>query len=129
MFAMSCLAAAGMTAVLAAAPAVQSSAPVSRDRAIELYSANCQVCHGPSGTGSPLTQGSAFAGRKWKHGNRPEDVVKTITNGVPGTMMLPFKDRLSRAEITALAALVRSYDKALKPAGVKKSGRASVARP
>lgn len=95
-------------------------APVPRARAVELYTANCQVCHGPSGTGSPLTAGTAFAGRKWKHGNRPQDVVKTITNGVPGTMMLPFKDRLSPGEIAALASLVRSYDKALKPAGARK---------
>jgi mono/diheme cytochrome c family protein len=46
--------------------------------------------------------------------------VKTITNGVQGTMMLPFKDKLSAAEIAALASLVRSYDKKLKPAGAKR---------
>jgi len=43
--------------------------------------------------------------------------VTTITNGVPATLMLPFKDKLKPEEITALAALVRSYDKTLKPAG------------
>ena len=98
----------------------KGAAPVPRAKAVELYTATCQVCHGPSGTGSPLTPGTAFAGRKWKHGSRPQDVVKTITNGVPGTMMLPFKDRLSPGEITALASLVRSYDKALKPSSGKK---------
>lgn len=103
-----------------AGAAQKPAAPVSKERAVELYTTNCQVCHGPNGTGSPLTQGSAFAGRKWKHGTRQADVVKTITNGVQGTMMLPFKDRLAPEEIAALAALVRSYDKALKPASVKK---------
>jgi len=34
---------------------------------------------------------------------------------VPGTPMLPFKGRLSPEEIAALASLVRSYDKTLKP--------------
>ena len=91
---------------------------VPKERAIELYTANCQICHGPSGTGSPLTPGSAFLRRKWKHGSRQADVVKTITNGVPGTLMMPFKDKLSPDEIAALAMLVRSYDKALKPAGM-----------
>jgi mono/diheme cytochrome c family protein len=96
------------------------AAPVSRAAAVELYTANCQICHGPSGTGTALVAGSAFVGRKWKHGTRIEDVVHTITNGVPGTMMLPFKGKLSPEQITALAALVRSYDKTLKPAGVRK---------
>jgi hypothetical protein len=31
--------------------------------------------------------------------------------------MLPFKEKLKPEEITALAALVRSFDKTLKPAG------------
>lgn len=96
------------------------TASVPREKAVELYTANCQICHGPEGTGSPLTKGSAFVGRKWKHGTRQADLVKTITNGVQGTMMLPFKDKLSAGEIAALAALVRAYDTKLKPAGVKK---------
>jgi mono/diheme cytochrome c family protein len=91
-------------------------APVTHARAVDLYNTNCQVCHGADGAGTPLTKDLAFTGRKWKHGSRQQDVVRTITTGVPGTPMLPFKDRLSPAEISALASLVRSFDKALKPA-------------
>lgn len=91
-------------------------APVPRARALELYTANCQVCHGPSGAGTPLMKDLAFTGRaKWKHGSRQQDVVATITNGVPATAMLPFKGWLTPAEINALASLVRSFDKTLKP--------------
>ena len=86
-------------------------APVSRERAVELYTTNCQLCHGPNGTGSPLTAGSAFVGRKWKHGSSQAAVVKTITNGVANTPMLPFKGKLTPQEISALASLVRSFDK------------------
>jgi mono/diheme cytochrome c family protein len=95
-----------------------NAAPVTRAKATELFATHCQICHGPEGTGTPLMKELAFTNRgKWKHGSRVQDVVKTITNGVPATPMLPFKGRLTPAEINALASLVRSFDKTLKPAG------------
>ena len=94
-------------------------APITKAQSVVLYNTNCQICHGAGGTGSPLMAGSAFVGRKWKHGTTPQAIVNTITNGVPQTAMLPFKGRLSPAEISALATLVRSYDKKLKPAAKK----------
>ena len=101
---------------VAAAQAKQ--APVTKAKATELFAANCQICHGPGGTGTPLMKDLAFTNRgKWKHGSRLQDIVATITNGVPATPMLPFKGRLTPAEINALASLVRSFDKTLKPAG------------
>ena len=101
-----------------AAAQAPKTAPVARAKATELFAANCQICHGPGGTGTPLMKDLAFTNRgKWKHGSRPQDIVATITNGVPATPMLPFKGRLAPAEINALASLVRSFDKTLKPAG------------
>jgi len=97
--------------------AQKKEAAVPRAKAVELYTANCQICHGPDGKGTPVVQGSAFVGRSWKHGTTPKEIETTITNGVPSTLMLPFKGRLQPEEITALAALVRSFDKTLKPAG------------
>lgn len=83
---------------------------VSRAKALELFTANCQPCHGPNGKGTPAFKDLAFVGRtKWKHGSTQANVVNTITNGAPGTAMLPFKGRLSPAEISALASLVRSF--------------------
>ena len=94
------------------------AAPVSRAKAVALFATNCSVCHGADGAGTPLTPDMAFKGRgKWKHGSRPQDIVATITNGAPGTAMLPFNGRLTPAEIKALAALVRSFDQTLKPVG------------
>jgi len=107
----------GTVAGPAAATAQSKAAAVPRAKAVELYTANCQVCHGPEGKGTPVVQGSAFVGRKWKHGTTPKEIQATITNGVPATLMLPFKEKLKPEEITALAALVRSYDTTLKPAG------------
>jgi mono/diheme cytochrome c family protein len=107
-----------------AAPAASRAATqdaVSREKAVELYAANCQACHGPEGKGSPLMKGSAFVKRQWKHGTTETEMVQTISEGVKGTMMLPFKEKLKPEEIAGLAALVRSFDPALtKPAKVKK---------
>jgi mono/diheme cytochrome c family protein len=116
-----CLALALCSLPAGAAAQAGKGAAVPRAKAVELYNTNCQLCHGPEGAGTPLTKDLAFAGRKWKHGSTQQSVIRTISNGVTGTPMLPFKDRLSPAEISALASLVRSYDKALKPApSVKK---------
>jgi mono/diheme cytochrome c family protein len=99
-----------------AALAQGRSGAVPRAKALELYTANCQPCHGPNGVAPEAMKQQSFAGRgTWKHGSRPQDVVKTITEGVPGTPMLPFKGRLEPNEIAALASLVRSFDKTLKP--------------
>lgn len=100
--------------------AVQKPAPITKAQAVVLFNTHCQICHGAEGTGSPLVPGSAFVGRKWKHGTTPQAIVKTITEGVPQTAMLPFKGRLTPEEMAALAALVRSYDKRLKPVPAKK---------
>ena len=89
---------------------------VTRAKAIELFKANCQLCHGPEGAGAAVMPGLNFAGRgTWKHGSTQADVIKTISNGVPETPMQPFKDKFSPEEIAALASLVRSYDKTPKP--------------
>ena len=104
----------------ATSKAAPKAAAVPRAKALELFAATCAACHGPEGAGTPLSPDMAFKNRKWKHGSRAQDVVATITNGVPATAMLPFKGRLTPAEINALAALVRSFDKSLKPTGGKR---------
>ena len=79
----------------------------------KLYASNCQACHGPDGK-APLKEMS-FAGRAWKHGTKTADMIKVITDGVPGTVMMPFKGRLTEEQIRDLARYVRALDKKLPP--------------
>src|SRR5437899_9002299 len=89
---------------------------------LELYKAKCQQCHMADGN-SPL-EPLNFADGKWIHGDKVEDVAKIISEGAPGTAMLPFKSQLTPEEIQALARYVRSFDKT----PVKESGGAKKAK-
>jgi mono/diheme cytochrome c family protein len=80
----------------------------------DLYVTHCQMCHGEDGR-APL-QEMGFVGRKWKTKTAAEG-AKVITEGVPGTAMLPFKGKLTKEQIIALARYVRTLD---TPAARKK---------
>lgn len=77
---------------------------------------NCQMCHMPDGNAA--IKDMNFADGEWKHGTDIKTLAKIVADGVPGTAMMSFKDRLSDAEILALVKLVRNFDKKLaaKPA-------------
>ena len=79
----------------------------------ELYKTKCLVCHQADGN-SQIMPNMSFADGVWVHGSSVKEVTNTITNGVPGTAMMPFKGQLSDAEIAALAKYVRQFDKKLK---------------
>lgn len=87
-------------------------------KAEENYQATCQACHLADGTG--LTPDMSFTDGQWKHGATTQAIAKTISEGVKGTLMLPFKDKFSEAEILELARLVKAFDKKTPPAKSKK---------
>ena len=78
-----------------------------------VYELRCQACHMADGN-SQLMPNMSFADGVWKNGSSVKEVANTISNGVPGTAMVAFKEQLSPAEITALARYVRKFDKKLK---------------
>lgn len=105
---------AARTRVIDASP--QASAASQADVTVDpkpLYTKHCEMCHGRDGKAPTPDMG--FIARDWKHGTSSTDIIKTITAGVPGTAMLPFKGKLKEPEIAALASYVRSLDKRLKP--------------
>ena len=93
---------------------IAAAAPEKAPPAAELYKTHCQSCHMADGD-SPL-EPLNFADGVWKHGSTPAKVAGVIADGAPGTAMLPFNAKLTPAEIRALAAYVRAFDKSLKPA-------------
>ena len=74
---------------------------VGRGRAI--FQTNCTGCHGKNlegGIGPNLTD------ETWIHGGSPEQVVKTITEGVPAKGMLTWGPILGPEKINDVAAFV-----------------------
>jgi mono/diheme cytochrome c family protein len=92
--------------------AAMKPAPAAVD-AKAIYEAKCQVCHMADGN-SQLMPNMSFADGVWAHGSTLKAVETTITNGVPGTAMVAWKEQLTPAEITAMAKFVRKFDKKLK---------------
>jgi len=68
-----------------------------------LYSAQCQLCHGPNGeqvTGIDLRRG------QFRRSTSDEDLAKVITTGVTGTAMPPFS--MQATEVTSVIAFIRA---------------------
>ena len=88
---------------------------------------NCMACHGPTGAGDGPGAAAlnpkprAYATEKFKQGEKPEEVFKTLSTGLPNTPMVSFA-HLSEDERWALSYWVLELKKnGPKPdAGTKK---------
>jgi mono/diheme cytochrome c family protein len=87
---------------------------------LQLYQTKCFSCHLAEGKG-PLPPMDFTDGLA--HGSTQAEVAKIISEGVPGTAMVAFKEQLAPAQIAALARLVRSFDKTAKPARKAAGGK------
>jgi aldose sugar dehydrogenase len=105
-------------ALVTSAAAAQSARPTTNRPAEELYKQNCVMCHMPDGNAAIPNMN--FADGKWIHGSTPAQLAKVITNGVPGTAMMSFKERFSDQEILGLAKFVLAFDKTHKAGAAKK---------
>ena len=110
-----------MLAFFASTAAAQSPRPTTNRPAEELYKQNCVMCHMPDGNAA-IPQMN-FADGKWIHGTTPKQLAQVITNGVPGTAMMAFKDRFSDQEILGLAKYVLAFDKTHKAPAKKPAAK------
>ena len=93
--------------------AAGASAEDASEETKDLYKTKCAACHLADGKGAQPEMN--FTDTKWEHGSSVADIVKVITEGVPGKAMVSFKAQLSEEQIEALALYVRAFDKTLKP--------------
>jgi cytochrome c oxidase cbb3-type subunit III len=108
----------------AVAPAVHPGeyAPADIAYGARLYDAQCTTCHGANGDG---VGGVDLRSGKFRNAVTDQDVLRVITNGVPGTGMLAF--RFDAAEQTAIIAYLRNmntFDRGSVKAGDAARGRA-----
>jgi mono/diheme cytochrome c family protein len=100
------------TAHSASSSAVTPQSAPSTDAARALFLANCATCHGESGDGKGTTKlekpARSFKDGGFSYGNTPEALLRTITNGIPGTPMPSFASALKESERKDLARYVVS---------------------
>ena len=71
----------------------------------KIYKANCTGCHGEDMLGKI---GPNLLDSTWIHGGKPEEIVHTITAGVPAKGMLTWGPILGTEKISEVAAYVIS---------------------
>lgn len=77
----------------------------------EVYLTRCVGCHGASGRGDGPTAAvltgpkpGNLTDKEWKHGARPEQVLRVLARGVPNTAMPGWTGTLTDPQIRAAAA-------------------------
>jgi putative heme-binding domain-containing protein len=88
-----------------------------------LYDAQCTTCHGANGDG---VGGVDLRSGKFRNGGTDQDLVRVITNGVPGTGMQAF--RFDSAEIAGIVGFLRNmnaFDRGSIKTGDAARGRAT----
>lgn len=73
-----------------------------------VFKEHCTPCHGEDGKGKAAVGTPDFTSHKIQSSLSDQDIVNTITNGRPGTLMPAWKGKLSTDEISAAASYVRS---------------------
>jgi glucose/arabinose dehydrogenase len=68
-----------------------------------VYKTYCSGCHGSALQGSSAT---ALIKNDWKHGSDRNSIIKSISNGIPGTEMARFSITLSAKDIEAVADFI-----------------------
>lgn len=94
-------------------PAIANDPLLVRGR--EIYLARCVSCHGPSGHGDgpiakdlPGPRVRDFTDAKWRHGDRPEQVLEVVSKGVANTAMSAWAGTYDDPDLRAVSAYVFS---------------------
>ncbi len=103
-----------IAASASAAPKAPKKTPELLKKGQEIFAINCVACHGSSGLGDgPAAvalnpKPRSFIKDKFKNGDKPGQVYKSISEGLPGTPMVAYA-HLSDADRWALTYHVLSF--------------------
>lgn len=77
----------------------------------DVYIEHCGECHGDDGRGDGYATAMLPIQPTDFHGERPDPAenIRVLRNGIAGTSMAPWTDRMSDAEIEAVAQYVRQF--------------------
>ena len=73
-----------------------------------IFSSNCSMCHGVDGKGFAAIKTPDFTDPKWQAAHTDKELLEAIGNGVKGTAMPSFKDKLSQDQIQTVLKYIRS---------------------
>jgi cytochrome c oxidase cbb3-type subunit 3 len=92
-----------------------------------IFLGRCATCHGNEGRGDGPIAGNLagppvgnLTDDRWKHGDRPDQVIAVIAKGVPNTRMEGWSRVLDPPEVRAVAAYVYYLAKRPVPEGLRK---------
>ncbi len=74
----------------------------------DLFAANCSRCHGPEGQGTP--RAPALNVKALLTDTSDQAIQQIVTNGVPGTAMPAWGDRMSETDIQAIVGFIRQWE-------------------
>ncbi len=101
--------------LVAGLAALATSATDARADAKESYDARCAFCHGATGAGDGMAAATLqppptnFKRPDYWKTATDERMRETITNGKPGTAMMPFGSSLKPEEISALISYLKTF--------------------
>jgi cytochrome c oxidase cbb3-type subunit 3 len=75
-----------------------------------IFEDTCSMCHGVDGKGYAAIKTPNFTDPKWQAAHPDKELLGAIKNGVQGTAMVSFKDRLSPDQIKAVFKYIRSLN-------------------
>jgi mono/diheme cytochrome c family protein len=82
-------------------------------RGRQIYFDRCMSCHGKTGRGDgPIagmvgpTKPGDLTDDRWTHGDQPEQVLRVISQGVPGTAMAAWSGTFDPPDLRAVTAYV-----------------------
>lgn len=75
-----------------------------------IYDQQCAICHGKTGKGDTMIAASYPYGDltndDWGYGGTRDDLIRSVTDGIPKTPMRGFKGALSEKEIESVVEYV-----------------------